>query len=151
MRFTRYPKSEAYQVTPRKARGHAASRPEIERPISLFPELSTVFRPIGSEGAVTLLDQYRDYVIPMLLQMKVALHRIGNSQGVILPKALLAQVGFIENEVEMTIEREAIVLRKPRKSVRAGWADAAKQLAQSGDDALVWPEFANEADSSLKW
>ncbi|MBV8280119.1 MAG: AbrB/MazE/SpoVT family DNA-binding domain-containing protein, partial [Verrucomicrobia bacterium] len=45
--------------------------------------------------------------------MKVALHRIGNSQGVILPKALLAQVGFTENEVEMTIEREAIVLRKP--------------------------------------
>jgi antitoxin MazE len=87
----------------------------------------------------------------MLSQMKVALHRIGNSQGVILPKALLAQVGFTENEVEMTIEREAIVLRKPRKSVRAGWADAAKQLAQSGDDALVWPEFANEADNSLKW
>jgi hypothetical protein len=29
--------------------------------------------------------------------MKVALHRIGNSQGVILPKALLAQVGFTEN------------------------------------------------------
>jgi len=87
----------------------------------------------------------------MLLHMKVALHRIGNSQGVILPKALLAQVGLTENEVEMTIEREAIVLRKPKKSVRAGWADAAKQLAQSKDDALVWPEFANEADDALKW
>ena len=68
-----------------------------------------------------------------------------------MPKPLLAQVGFTENELEMTIERDAIVLRKPRKPVRAGWADAAKQLAQSGDDALVWPEFANEADDSLKW
>ena len=73
----------------------------------------------------------------MLLQVKVALHRIGNSQGVILRKTLLAQVGFTENELEMTIEGDAIVLRKPRKSVRVGWADAAKQLAQSGDDALV--------------
>ena len=87
----------------------------------------------------------------MFLRMKIALHRIGNSHGVILPKPLLAQVGFTENELEMTIERDAIVLRKPRKPVRAGWADAAKQLAQSGDDALVWPEFANEADDSLKW
>jgi antitoxin MazE len=87
----------------------------------------------------------------MFLRMKIALHRIGNSQGVILPKPLLAQVGFTENELEMTIERDAIVLRKPRKPARAGWADAAKQLAQSGDDALVWPEFANEADDSLKW
>jgi antitoxin MazE len=87
----------------------------------------------------------------MLLHMKVALHRIGNSQGVILPKTVLAQVGFTENELEMTVERDAIVLRKPRKSVRVGWADAAKQLAQSGDDALVWPEFANEADDALKW
>ena len=87
----------------------------------------------------------------MLLHMKVALHRIGNSQGVILPKTVLAQVGFTENELEMTVERDAIVLRKPRKSVRVGWADAAKQLAQSGDDALGWPEFANEADDALKW
>jgi antitoxin MazE len=104
-----------------------------------------------SEWIVTLLDLMSSYVIPMLLHMKVALHRIGNSQGVILPKALLAQVGFTENEIEMTVERDAIVLRKPRKSVRVGWADAAKQLAQSRDDALVWPEFANEADDTLKW
>jgi antitoxin MazE len=87
----------------------------------------------------------------MLLQMKVALHRIGNSQGVILPKALLSQVGFTENELEMSVERDAIVLRKPRKSVRVGWADAAKQVGQSREDALVWPEFANEADEALKW
>ena len=104
-----------------------------------------------SEWIVTFLDLIPGYVIPMLLHMKVALHRIGNSQGVILPKALLAQVGFTENELELTVERDAIVLRRPRKSVRVGWADAAKQLAQNRDDALVWPEFANEADDSLKW
>ena len=68
-----------------------------------------------------------------------------------MPKTVLAQVGFTENELEMTVERDAIVFRKPRKSVRVGWADAAKQLAQSGDDALVWPEFANEADDTLRW
>ena len=83
--------------------------------------------------------------------MKVTLHRIGNSQGVILPKPLLAQVGFTESELEMTVEQDAIVLRKPKKSVRSGWADVAKELAENGDDALEWPEFPNEGDQSLTW
>jgi antitoxin MazE len=72
--------------------------------------------------------------------MKIAIRRIGNSQGVILPKPLLAQVGLTENEAEMTVERDAIILRKPTKSVRAGWAAAAERLSRTGDDSLVWPE-----------
>ena len=72
--------------------------------------------------------------------MKIAIRRIGNSQGVILPKPLLAQVGLTENEAEMTVERDAIILRKPTKSVRAGWATAAERLSRTGDDSLVWPE-----------
>jgi Growth regulator len=83
--------------------------------------------------------------------MKVAIHRIGNSQGVILPKPLLAQVGLAEGEVEMTVERDAIVLRKPKKSVRCGWADAARKLAETADDTMVWPEFGNQEDAALKW
>ncbi|MGH7838774.1 MAG: AbrB/MazE/SpoVT family DNA-binding domain-containing protein, partial [Candidatus Binataceae bacterium] len=49
--------------------------------------------------------------------MKAALQRIGNSQGIILPKPLLAQIGLID-EIELTVERDAIVLRKPRRVVR---------------------------------
>jgi antitoxin MazE len=40
----------------------------------------------------------------------------------------------------MTVERDAIILRKPTKSVRAGWAAAAERLSRTGDDSLVWPE-----------
>jgi antitoxin MazE len=83
--------------------------------------------------------------------MKVAIHRIGNSQGVILPKPILAQVGVTENELEMIVERDIIVLRKPKKAARSGWAEAAKKLADDGDDVLVWPELPNEDDASLKW
>ena len=39
---------------------------------------------------------------------------MGNSQGVIIPKLVLAQVG-LEDEAEMTVERGALVLRKPAK------------------------------------
>ena len=82
--------------------------------------------------------------------MRAAIHRIGNSQGIILPKALLAQLG-LTNEVEMEIEQNAIVLRKPDRAPREGWPEASKAIAAAGDDALVWPEFSNEDDAQLEW
>jgi antitoxin MazE len=36
-------------------------------------------------------------------------------------------------------------------SIRAGWTDAAKRVAQAGDDSLVWPELGNAGDDELKW
>ena len=83
--------------------------------------------------------------------MHVTIRQIGNSQGIVIPKPLLAQVGLEAGEAEMTIEGGALVLRKPAKPIRAGWADAARKIAQSGDDALVMGEFGNEADAELAW
>jgi len=85
-----------------------------------------------------------------VLRMKIAIRKMGNSQGVIIPKPVLTQLG-LESEAEMSIERDAIVLRKPRKAVREGWAEASKAIAASGDDRLVWPEFGNAGDSEFAW
>jgi antitoxin MazE len=82
--------------------------------------------------------------------MKIAIRRMGNSQGVIIPKPVLAQAG-LETEAEMTVEKGVIVLRKPASTARDGWAQASKRLAEKGDDALVWPEFGNESDDDIKW
>ena len=82
--------------------------------------------------------------------MKIAIRKMGNSQGVIIPKPVLTQL-CLDSEAEMSIERDAIVLRKPRLSVREGWAAASKAIAASGDDALVWPEFGNAEDAELVW
>ncbi|MBX3673730.1 MAG: AbrB/MazE/SpoVT family DNA-binding domain-containing protein [Burkholderiales bacterium] len=82
--------------------------------------------------------------------MKVAIRRLGNSQGVIIPKPILAQVGLVA-EAEMRVEKGAIVLEKPAAAPRAGWAEASQRLARQEDDALVWPEFENEADKDIKW
>lgn len=83
--------------------------------------------------------------------MHVTIRQIGNSQGIVIPKPLLAQVGLDTGEAEMTIEGDALVLRRPARPVRAGWADAARKIAETGDDALVMGEFGNEADSELAW
>lgn len=82
--------------------------------------------------------------------MKIAIRKMGNSQGVIIPKPVLAQVG-LDDEAEMSIEHGAIILRRPHKGVREGWAEASKAIAACGDDALVWPEFGNAQDSELAW
>jgi len=82
--------------------------------------------------------------------MRATIRKIGNSQGVLIPKALLAQTG-IDHIAEMAVENGAIVLRKPGPAVREGWADASRALAAAGGDALVWPEFANEDDARWEW
>ena len=51
----------------------------------------------------------------------------------------------------MTIEGGTLVLRKPARPARAGWAAAAQKIAQRGDDALVMGTFGNEADADLAW
>lgn len=82
--------------------------------------------------------------------MKTTIRRIGNSQGVLIPKPFLAQLE-LENEIEMDVEGDAIVLRKPRKQVREGWAEASKAVAASGEDVLVLGEFGNVDDGELEW
>jgi antitoxin MazE len=82
--------------------------------------------------------------------IQVTIRPIGNSQGIVIPKPLLQQAGF-ETHAEMTIERGALVLRKPATAPRAGWAEAAKRIADHRDDALVLGEFANDGDAELAW
>jgi antitoxin MazE len=82
----------------------------------------------------------------------VSIRKIGNSQGIVIPKPVLVQLGLNgETEAEMTIEGGALVLRRPARPARAGWAEAARKIAAAGDDALVMGEFRNEADAELAW
>ena len=82
--------------------------------------------------------------------MRVAIRRIGNSRVVIIPAALLAQCG-LDNEAELAVEEGALVLRAPTRPVRSGWAQAAKALAESGNDVLLLREFGNMDDAELAW
>jgi antitoxin MazE len=82
--------------------------------------------------------------------MLTTIRRLGNSQGVLIPKPVLQQLGLVD-QAEMIVEGDALILRRPKAAPRSGWAEAAKELAACGDDALVWPEFANEGDSERSW
>lgn len=82
--------------------------------------------------------------------MEVAIRKMGNSQGVLIPKPILAQLG-LEGRADLQVLDGVIEIRAVRRNPREGWADDARRLAQRGDDALVWPEVANVGDEDLLW
>lgn len=66
--------------------------------------------------------------------MKTKIVRIGNSQGVRIPKPLLDRSG-LSGEVEL-IARDGMVLVRAAAHPRAQWADAFQKMAARGDDEL---------------
>ena len=82
--------------------------------------------------------------------MKIVLRKMGNSQGVIIPKTVIAELE-LEYEVNMTVKDKQIILSKPRDAVRVGWELAAQELTATDNDSLVWPELANQEDEDLQW
>jgi len=83
---------------------------------------------------------------------QVTIRAIGNSKVVVLPKAVLAQAGLEgARNAEVCIENGLIVLRKPTRPARRGWADAAQKIAAVAANELVMGEFGNVADAELQW
>ncbi|MGB8467829.1 MAG: AbrB/MazE/SpoVT family DNA-binding domain-containing protein [Candidatus Babeliales bacterium] len=67
--------------------------------------------------------------------MKLSLIKIGNSQGVRLPKALLEQCNF-KDSLYVHVKEGMLILSATKKP-REGWAEAFKVMAQRGDDKLI--------------
>jgi len=82
--------------------------------------------------------------------MEVAIRKMGNSQGVLIPKPILAQLG-LEGTVDLQVRDGVIEIRPLQKNPRVGWAADSQRVAAADDDALVWPEFANATDAELIW
>ena len=123
------------------------SREEVSDAIA--PCLAT----IGQLLATGLTDRprWKNIVITMRA-IHVSIRQIGNSQGIVIPKPILAQLGLNgESGAEMTIEGSALVLRRPASPVRKGWAEASQRIADAEDDSLVMGEFGNELDAELVW
>jgi antitoxin MazE len=82
--------------------------------------------------------------------MEVAIRKMGNSRGVLIPKPILAQVG-LEGVADLQVRDGVIEIRPLHRNPREGWAEDARRLAEQRDDALVWPEVANADDDELVW
>ena len=84
--------------------------------------------------------------------MQTVVRKLGNSAGVIIPKSVLAELRLAAGDaVDLRLENGHLILAPIRQPRRAGWGEASRAIAATGDDALEWPEFANTADADLTW
>lgn len=68
--------------------------------------------------------------------MRTRIIKIGNSQGLRIPKPILEQTG-ITDDVELSIEENQIIIR-PYINVREGWEEAFKRMHLNGDDESIF-------------
>lgn len=71
----------------------------------------------------------------MTTLIKTRIIRIGNSQGIRLPKLLLQQVGLL-GEVEIEAQFGQLIVR-PAVSRRQGWEKQFQRMALAQDDNLL--------------
>jgi antitoxin MazE len=78
--------------------------------------------------------------------MKTRIVRIGNSQGIRIPKPLIEQTG-LSGEVDISVHKDTLVIRRAAKP-RQGWAEAFAALASAEDDPELedFRNIANEFD-----
>lgn len=67
--------------------------------------------------------------------MKTKIIRIGNSQGVRIPKPLIEESGITE-EIEMILRDNEIVLRSA-KTIRKDWETSFEKMAEKDDDVIL--------------
>jgi antitoxin MazE len=66
--------------------------------------------------------------------MRTKLVKIGNSQGVRIPRALIEEAG-LEGDLDLSLEYGSIVLRRAGHP-RDGWAGDMKRMHEAGDDVM---------------
>jgi antitoxin MazE len=67
--------------------------------------------------------------------VKTRIIKIGNSQGIRIPKPILEQLGFSE-EVELEILPDQLIVRSPHLA-RHDWEEQFKAMAEAEDDQLL--------------
>jgi len=81
----------------------------------------------------------------MTLPIRTRLVKIGNSQGIRIPKILLGQVA-LDEEVELLVQHDQLVIRPVRRP-RHSWEEQFKAMAERGDDRLL----LEEAPALTQW
>jgi len=80
--------------------------------------------------------------------MHASLVRIGNSQGVRLPKIIVEQAGLTK-DLELVVQSGGVLIRAAR-TTREGWAEAAAELHEhGGDDVSEWDATLSDGKGLL--
>lgn len=85
--------------------------------------------------------------------MQTSLRKMGNSVGMIVPKAVLQEIGLsVGAPMDVRVE-DGKVVATPVRKVREGWAEDAERVAAAGltEEEADWMTFGNDDDGELTW
>jgi antitoxin MazE len=77
--------------------------------------------------------------------MQTSIVRIGNWQGLRIPKGIVQACNIVD-KVELTVQEGRLVI-EPANQPRRGWAEAAQLMAERGEDALLDEPAATAFDA----
>lgn len=81
--------------------------------------------------------------------MKAELIKIGNSQGIRIPKPVIKQCRFSKT-VELTVRNNCLVV-SPHKNIRAGWDAAFRKAGRAEDQQLKEFEALTNTFDENEW
>jgi len=81
--------------------------------------------------------------------MRARIIKIGNSQGLRIPKPILDQTGICD-EVQIEVGKNQIVIR-PVKNVREGWDAAFEAMGERGDDETIIADDISHSWDEEEW
>lgn len=77
------------------------------------------------------------------------LTKIGNSQGIRIPKALIKEARLENVEIDLEVVENGLLLKPIKKTARENWEENIKQVLEKNknkkDDALL-EDFLNDSD-----
>jgi len=80
--------------------------------------------------------------------------KIGNSQGVRIPKPIIQQANLENIEIEFEVVKEGLLLKPVKKVVRENWEDNIKKTISKNrdnkDDAVL-NDFLNDDLDDWEW
>ncbi len=75
--------------------------------------------------------------------------KIGNSQGVRIPKVMLEQLDFSDGIELLILDKQLIV--RSKRIPRQGWAEQYKLMHKLGEDVLLDPEIIETTWEKEEW
>ena len=86
--------------------------------------------------------------------MQTSLRKMGNSTGMILPKAILDQLGLACGaKVDLRVEDGEVIAKPVKRKVREGWEEAARVIGAEPltEEEQEWLDMPNDFDGEWVW
>lgn len=128
-------------LTPRRARHSAPGKSHTDNAFRFRWKGASTCRwdtsPLRGVSAIALL-------------MRVAIQKLGRGRGIVIPRDMLVQLG-LHDVVDLSVQGNSLVLRRPEARPRAEWRNAAQEMKMDAEDAEDMRGFSNLDDDANTW